>query len=318
MVTIGARYSTWWGEIKECIWLLARLQHDPNLRQPQLAGPPPRRQVISCRPPIFDPAAEGGDWHLVGHTSIPSGAPLIVDPAYPGDELPIFERAARAALAEAGHPPFGDDFCIPPELARAVAVRIPDPETRLSVHALLDSAYPPRILIRGLWLPFDSAAERIEINLDDDQWHELGSFTVDGGRVALFDGGLAATNRKDVNEQIDNVISQDMYRFARLIEAQIGTSDSGDWPADDAERPVLARGVLGSHAFELAVEGKAIIVSSTGYGDGLYQVFAYLPKGGDARRCRGWPCKGPQVSCSLSRGAARGSCVWACARDDRQ
>lgn len=228
---------------------------------------------------IFSPTDESDSWHLVGQLIVPSGNLLIVDPCYLEDRSLAFERAATAIFTEIGNSELGDDFCFPPEDPLAVAVRLPSSDTRLAVYALLDGTYPSGLPIRGLWIPFGPDLGRVVIDIDNDHWYELGSFSVDGGRVALFDSGLAGADWQGVNKQIDEVIRQEMYRFAQMIEAQTETSDSGEWPAEDAEQPALGQNALESHAFELAVETQSIIVSSTGHGDGLYQAYVYLPKG---------------------------------------
>lgn len=224
----------------------------------------------------FDPAASNADWHLIGHVSIPSGNLLIADPVYLRDELADFAHAATAALNKTDGPPLGNGFRIAPGTSQGVVVRMPIPRTPLPVHAMLAGADPSGLPIGGLWIPFDPDHGRIAIDLKDDHWRNLGSFSVDGGRVALFDSGLVRADWESVNERIDEVIGQFLDWVVRLKEAQAKTPTSDEWPIDEAERAAIGQGILGTHGFELVVADKTIIVSSTGLGDGLYHVHTCL------------------------------------------
>lgn len=235
----------------------------------------------------FDPNSENGGCYTVGHVSIPSGKLLIVDPCYLRDEPISFWRAMTMTLADADSPFLGDDFCIPPGSARAVAVVLPTLATPLPVHARLGGTHLLEPPVRGLWIPFDSSPTNVVLDLDEEHWLELGSFSVDGGMVALFDSSLADANWDHVNSKIDERIKQDLYRETSLGAESAGTLNGKGWPVDEAERLAIAHKILESHAFQLSVKEEVIMLSRTGHGDGRYQVFSYLPEGKEAPHLSG-------------------------------
>lgn len=198
-----------------------------------------------------------------------------MDPVYLRDARPALGREAESAIATAAGPIPGDDFCILPGNEQAVAIRASDTAMRCPVYAWLAGTGPTSSLIGGLWLPLDPTLRQVMIDLDGDRWVELGTFSVDGGAVAVFDIGLVNANWERVNDDIDEVIDTHLRIDRDFAQQQVADSDTTDNVAEDS-RPNRERDILPKRAFEIEVGGETIILSSTGIGDGRYQVYALL------------------------------------------